>query len=115
MKLLSLSKKAYEQYCKTVKGNENAPYDQALKKLNRNIILVKEFAPERIHRRWFTKIFAYGNLDIYVKFGTIVKVVNHKGESENFEYPQERYQELSKLLGILDNHDKFSKRLKKVN
>ncbi|PAD70833.1 hypothetical protein CHH83_01905 [Bacillus sp. 7586-K] len=116
MKLLEITDEALEQYRTTVRGNENITYDQAQRKLTRNVILVKDFAPERIKRSWLTlgKNFAYGNLHIIVRSGKIIKIVNHKGrKQDSWNPPKHEYIKLCKLLGIEDNKYK-KKKFKKV-
>lgn len=108
MKLKELTTKAYNQYRSEVKGNQSISFDQAEKKLNRNLILVKETAPDRITTKGlFTTTYTYGNMKITTRFNKIVKVVNHKGMSLLWDFPETRYKELNKQLGILDC--KFSK------
>ncbi|WP_137743398.1 hypothetical protein [Robertmurraya siralis] len=111
MKIYKLPEKIYKLYQQQVKGNENITYDQAVKKLCRNIQLVKEKAPERIERKLLNVTFKYGNLHITTRLGKIIKLVNHKDYkqySDDWIFPKRRYIELNKELGIEDC--KFSKK-----
>ncbi|PLR72197.1 hypothetical protein [Bacillus sp. UMB0728] len=113
MKLLKATQKALQQYKETVKGNNKISTDEALKKLTRNVRLVKESAPERIALTWKGLKYSYGNLDITVRFGKVIEVVNHKDYRErpdDWDFPKKRYIELNKELGITDC--KFSKKKK---
>lgn len=114
MKLLKATQKALQQYKETVKGNKMISTDEALKKLTRNVQLVKESAPERIALTWKGLRYSYGNLDITVRFGKVVEVVNHKDYRErpdDWDFPKKRYIQLNKELGIVDC--KFNKKKKK--
>ncbi len=103
MKLkFELTPKAYAQYKQQVKGNEKVPWDQAEKKLNRNILLVQEADPKYTEKKLFSKIYSYGNLKVKVRFGKIVSIENHKGEPTDWHTKPRRYEELSRQLGILD-------------
>ncbi|MGG2091333.1 hypothetical protein AB1283_01025 [Bacillus sp. S13(2024)] len=103
MKLLKLTAKAYMEYCYTVKGNERTTFDQAKRKLSRNVQLVKEAAPDRIVRGLFYNTYHYGNMKITVRLGKIIKVENSKGKPVKWKFPKERYIELSKEFGITDS------------
>ncbi|PHA03037.1 hypothetical protein COE51_01455 [Bacillus pseudomycoides] len=103
MKLLKLTPKAYMEYCYTVKGNERTTFEQAQKKLSRNVQLVKETAPDRIVRGLFYNTYKYGNMSITVRLGKVIKVENTKGKPVKWKFPKERYIQLSKEYGVLDN------------
>lgn len=103
MKLLELTDKAYEQYQQQVRGNSTIAFDQAEKKLNRNIQLVKEFASQDIQHKGFFKVtFPYGNLEITTRFNKIINIENHKGRPTDWHINWQRYEQLSKQLGIID-------------
>ncbi|TCJ01141.1 hypothetical protein [Cytobacillus praedii] len=106
MKILKLTDKVYNQYRENVRGNEHITLDQAVRKLSRNVQLVEEVAPERIKRHLLSVTYSYGNLDIRVLFGTIVSIINHKGEASDWKFPKRRYIELTKEYQIDD--DKFN-------
>lgn len=111
LKLYKLPEEVYKQYQQQVKGNANITYEQAVKKLNRNIQLVKETAPERIERKFLSVTYKYGNLHLVTRLGKIVKLVNHKDYkqySDDWIFPKKRYIQLNKELGIDDC--KFSKK-----
>lgn len=117
MKLLNLTGKAYDKYRLSVKGNGNIAYDQAQKKLTRNVVLVKETIERKPYekKRFMSRslrgvTYHYGNLDITVRFGKIVDIENNKGQPVKWSFPRERYQQLNKELGILDC--KYKNRLK---
>ncbi len=111
MKLkFELTPKAYEQYKQQVKGNERIPWDQAEKKLNRNILLVQEADSKYTEKKLFTTTYSYGNLKVKVRFGKIIDIENHKGKPTDWHTKPRRYEELSRQLGILD----YKKRSNKI-
>ena len=111
MKLkFELTPKAYETYKTEVKGNANIPWDQAEKKLNRNILLVQEADPKYTKKKWLTTTYSYGNLKVKVRFNKIIDIENHKGEPTDWHTKPRRYEELSRQLGILD----YKKRRNKI-
>lgn len=114
IKLLEVTDKALEQYRTQVNGNLYITKEQAVKKLTRNVILVSDHAPERITKSGILKkTYSYGNLDITVKLGKIIKIVNHKGQQSNWHPPKQEYIKLCKQLGIEDNKYKVKKFKKK--
>ncbi|MCA1027023.1 hypothetical protein LCM23_13055 [Cytobacillus kochii] len=116
MKLLKVTDKAKEKYKSQTKGNQDTSDDQVIKKLTRNVILVKETAPDRISWGWKGIIYSYGSLDIIVRFGTVVDVQNKVGKFTHWKTPKYRYMDLNKRLGITDckfkNKKKKFKRVK---
>lgn len=105
MKLIRLSKKAYELYRTTVRDNEDITYGQSRHKLTRNIILAKNITPveERI-KLIQTQVFAFGNLYITVRLNKVVDIKNHKGRNvhRDWKFDEKRYIELNEILGIVD-------------
>ena len=100
MKLLKLTKDAYNQYKNTVKGNENISYKQAQRKLTRNVQLAIEAPQEEEHKQQDKKLYLYGNLHILVVQDRIVWVKNHRWYCDWFHKDQEEYEELSKKYKI---------------
>lgn len=104
IKLLEITDEALEQYRSQVNGNAYTTKEQAVKKLTRNYILVRDYAPERINRKLFSKVYSYGNLDMEIRFGKIIKIENHRGRPQDNWHPnKQEYIRLCKLLGIEDN------------
>jgi hypothetical protein len=111
MRLLNLKESAYNTYKREVKGNTNVTFDQAKRKLTRNILL----AVERTSLKNILKCeqqYIYGCLRITVRFGTIIKIENHIQDTiPGWTCDQQRYEEISKQLGIYEN--KFKRDIKK--
>lgn len=113
IKLLQVSDKVIEAYRREVKGNERLPTDQVIKKIHRNIQLVKEADKKYIKRNLFSTTYMYGNLHLKVKFNKVIELVNHKGRHTDWHVNWKRYEQLSRQLGILDykkNHYNKNKR-----
>ncbi|MED1863350.1 hypothetical protein P4V41_07760 [Fictibacillus nanhaiensis] len=98
--ILKLTPTAYQQYISSVNGNENISFDQAARKLSRNVHYVKDVTPDKKVRSWFDVTYLYGNLDITVRFGKIVSVVNYKGAGATLEIDKKYYNTLSKLYQV---------------
>lgn len=111
MRLLNLKESAFNQYREQVKGNTNISFDQARRKLTRNILL----AAERKRLKNFIRCqqeWIYGNLKIIVRFGTIIEIENHiKDIVPGWTLDQQKYERISKELGIYEN--KFKQNVKK--
>ena len=78
LKLLKITDNALQQYRENVKDNQYTTLEQAVRKMTRNVQLVKEYAPDRVKCTWKGIIYSYGNLDIKVRFNTVIEIVNHK-------------------------------------
>lgn len=100
MKILKMSPRVYKYYITQVRDNENTSYDQACKKLTRNVQLCKEFAPEKIKKFLNRTTYYYGNLTIKVRGKRVVKLENHKGVANKTNVDEKRYIELSREFGI---------------
>lgn len=95
--ILKLTPTAYEQYKSSVKGNQDISFDEAARKLSRNVHYVKDVLPEKITRNWFDVTYLYGNMDITVRFGKIVSIVNYKGGGVSLKIDKKYYNALSTL------------------
>lgn len=98
-KPLKLSKIAYERYCKNVKGNSETTYQQANKKLTRNVIMASKFKWKNAMSSKNRFIFNYGFLQIDVSGNTIVTVKNMQ-PFKKFVKSEFLYNKLNKKLGI---------------
>lgn len=111
MKLLNLKESAYEQYRLTVKGNETISFEQARKKLTRNV----HCAAERKSLKNASRLqyeYIYGCLRIIVRFGTIIEIENYIQDIvPDWKLDQNEYERISRELGIYDN--KFKQNAKK--
>jgi hypothetical protein len=111
IRLLNLKESAFKTYKNEVKGNLNISFDQAQKKLTRNVLL----AVERTSLKNILKCqqeWIYGNLRIIVRFGTIIEIENHiQDVVPGWTCDQKKYEAISKELGIYEN--KFKQNVKK--
>lgn len=103
MEILKMSPHAYEYYKANVRGNEDISYDQACRKMTRNVQLCKEFAPEQVTKQFRKATYTYGNLKISVRGKKVISLVNHKGTASKMKIDEKRYIELSRELGIISN------------
>jgi hypothetical protein len=93
-----LKKSAYFYYIVFVKGNKKISYEDAQKKLNRNIALAI-----KVHIEDNRYVYLYGNLHIYTKGNVITKIRNYKGVLCDWFYKDhKRFDQLNKELGIKD-------------
>jgi hypothetical protein len=100
---VKLTKEVFIYYRKNVKDNENISYDQATRKLTRNIQLAKEIPPrDESDIMKETKLYQYGNLIILVRNETVIRLWNHKGEIFTNDWIQDdiKYEEFNKKLSI---------------
>jgi hypothetical protein len=111
IRLLNLKESAFNYYKQHVKGNETISYEQACKKLTRNILL----AVDKTNLKNMLKgkqVYIYGCLKIVVRFGTIIEIENHIQDTiPGWTCDQKRYEQISKELGIYEN--KFKQNVKK--
>jgi hypothetical protein len=111
IRLLNLKESAFNYYRTNVKGNLNISFEQAQKKLSRNVLL----AVERTSLKNILKCqqeWIYGNLRIIVRFGTIIEIENHiQDVVPGWVCDQKKYEAISKELGIYEN--KFKRDIKK--
>jgi hypothetical protein len=114
IRLLNLKESAFEQYRQSVKGNANITFDQAKRKLTRNVLL----AVERTSLKNILKCqqeWIYGNMRITVRFGTIIEIENHISDIvPNWIKDEKRYEQISKELGIYRNNFKQNKKRKYI-
>lgn len=100
MRLYKLTKNSYDYYRQNVKGNEFTTYNQARKKLTRNILL----SSNKMLCGDGDTIFFYGNLEIRVnKANKIILLKNNHSINYIFRVDRDKYNELNELLGITDN------------
>jgi hypothetical protein len=108
LKLLNLKESAYQQYRLTVKGNETISFDQAMLKLNRNVLLAVERKSIKNTLKC-KRVYIYGCMRIITRFGTIIDIENHINDPiPNWKKDEKKYDQISKQLGIYQN--KFKKR-----
>jgi hypothetical protein len=96
-------------YKLTVKGNMNVSFDQARRKLTRNILLAAErkSLKNTLKRR---REFIYGNMRIIVKSGTIIEIENYIIDVvPNWTKDEEKYERITKELGIHEDKNKKRK------
>jgi hypothetical protein len=111
IRLLNLKESAYQYYRTNVKGNLNISFDQAQKKLTRNVLLaVEKTSLKNILK--CQQVYIYGNLKIIVRFGTIIEIENHIQDIvPGWTLDQKKYEQISRELGIYEN--KFKQNVKK--
>ncbi|KON87456.1 hypothetical protein AF332_11870 [Sporosarcina globispora] len=112
MKILGLTKEAYREYKGTTRDNHKTSYDQARRKLTRNVKLGEK---QKSLFNWLKgqQEYIYGQLKIVVKEDTIIEVENDKKhEIKDWVKDEEEYNHLSKKLNIKDykkkRHNKVS-------
>jgi hypothetical protein len=103
VKILKLPYELYEYYKTCVRDNENITRDQAARKLTRNVLLAKEVPPRNtLEKLKGNKMYQYGFLHIVVRRGRIVHLNNKGRLDEEWVKDEQRYQELTKKLEIVD-------------
>jgi phosphopentomutase len=105
LELLKLTDKAYDQYKRFVRHNEDITRELAEKKLTRNVMLAKEIEPRgEFEKQIGNRAWQYGNLLIITRRDKVVHIWNTKGINgyKNWELDKVKYYELSKELGIID-------------
>jgi hypothetical protein len=111
LRLLKLKQSAYDAYREQVKGNANITYDQAIRKLTRNVMLAVEKTNIKDALK-VKQVYIYGCLKIVVRFGTIIEIENHiQDVVPGWVLDQAKYEAISKELGIYEN--KFKQNVKK--
>lgn len=112
MNILRLSKKAYELYRTTVRDNEEITYDQARRRLTRNVILAKDITPvEERSKLIKTKVYAFGNLHIIVRLNKVIDIENHKkcgNLHRDWKLDVNKRTELNEILGIVDQANPYT-------
>ncbi|PKR83520.1 hypothetical protein [Heyndrickxia camelliae] len=104
MKLLRLKPEVYEYYRTKVKGNKDISYDQACKKLTRNVQCATELEPRNdFEKEIGNKAYLYGNLFIVVRKGRVVYLKNHSKlkSKHGWYFDAKKYITLSNELGIV--------------
>lgn len=96
---VELTYKAYGEYCNKVKGNRKTSYDQAKKKLNRNILLGWKTVNHNPLNGFHVK---YGCLFIYLddSLTSITGIRNYMESPVKWEKDLVLYQELNEKFGI---------------
>jgi hypothetical protein len=96
MKLYMLGKGVSKYYKTHVKGNQFADQNLIQKKLTRNVMLSKKYQLANNE-----KLYIYGNLLIFTKGNTIVRLNNIKGNGIiEYDVDKEKYNQLNKELKI---------------
>jgi ATP-dependent phosphoenolpyruvate carboxykinase len=114
VRLLNLKESAFKQYQLEVKGNANITFDQAQKKITRNVLLAVERTSLK-NLLTFKQVYIYGNMKITVRFGTIIEIENHISDPvPNWTKDEKRYEEISRELGIYRNNFKQNKKRKYI-
>jgi hypothetical protein len=114
IRLLNLKESAFKTYKNEVKGNLNISFDQAQRKLTRNVLLAVEKTSLK-NLLTFKQVYIYGNMRITVRFGTIIEIENHISNIvPNWTKDEKRYEQISKELGIYRNNFKQNKKRKYI-
>jgi hypothetical protein len=105
VELLEITEKAFRYYRKKVRGNQDITYDQARKKLTRNVLLAKKLPPrseEDVQKG--NVLYHYGNLHLLVKDGWVIHIKNHRQGNEytGWELDRFKYVDLSRKLQIVE-------------
>lgn len=104
MQTLKFANGIYNQYCKTVKGNEETSLHQARLKMTRNMQLA--IASPRYNTRGVvqTTHYKYGSLHFMVnRKGSIVWMQNNSSQAKGWKRDNKLYLKLNKELGIEEN------------
>lgn len=104
VKIYELTDEVLEYYRNNVSGNEKISYDQAKRKITRNIALASRLpSKKRLDRLLGIKHFQYGNLYIKTKRNKVVDIKNNKGQRYvDWVKDGKLYTQLTIQLGILD-------------
>jgi hypothetical protein len=110
-RLLNLKESAFEYYRTNVKGNMNISFDQAVRKLTRNVLLAVDKTSLKDALKC-KQVYVYGNMKIVLRFGTIIEIENHITDIvPGWTKDEKRYEQISKELGIyVNNFKKNNKR-----
>jgi hypothetical protein len=95
-----LTEKAYNEYITTIKWNEGMSYEDAKKKIIRDILLSREACP---HKKFiYKRLFYYGCLQIGLneKEKEIYYINNVLGVDYDFKLDREKRRMLNKIMGI---------------
>lgn len=97
---LRLTEQAYIYYCNTFLRNEETSFDDARKKLTRNVILSIGFGkgkPKMINQ---SHVFYYGTMEIRVKGNTIVHIKRNE-QAAGFTKNKRKYRYLNEYFGLV--------------
>lgn len=94
-----LPKSIYKIYKETVKGSENISYDQASRKMYRNMLLA-----HKSERPDGSCHYKYGCLHFIVANGRVVWIRNNSSPQEDWKRDNKEYIKLNRELGIEDNY-----------
>ena len=107
--MLEIKQSAFEYYRNNVRGNATISYEQAQKKLSRNVLL----AVEKKRLKNFIRCeheYIYGCMRIIVKSGTIVEIENYITDIvPDWTKDEEKYEQITKELGIHEDKNKKRK------
>jgi hypothetical protein len=96
IKFYELGKGVIRDYRANTKGNTFTPIAVIQRKLTRNILL----ASNHINLDNCEIVHFYGNLYIYTKGNTIVRIKNFKHENFELRLNWDEYKKLNRMLGI---------------
>jgi len=104
-----LPKNVYKIYRETVKGNEDTSYDQASRKMYRNMLLAyKSERPDGSHH------YKYGCLHFNVANNKVVWMRNNNTPQKGWKRNNREYIRLNKELGINDEQTLLGLLLREV-
>lgn len=99
-RLLTINNKSFEYYKKYVKGNKNISYDQARRKMTRNMHLAYQYQTSVTSEGRVIKHYTYGNLCFSVIKNEVVSIDNYRPIHSKWKQDYPKYLALSKRFGI---------------
>lgn len=97
---LQLAEQAYTCYCDTFLKNENTTFEDARKKLTRNVILSSNFNKGKPKMSNRSHVFYYGTMEIRVKGNKIIHIKKND-VAKNFTKNKRKYHYLNEHLGLV--------------
>lgn len=97
MELFKLGKGAFHHYRNSVRGNQNISFEEAQRKLTRNIQLAIEVQPEKYDDK---QLYMYGKLGILVVRDKIIWVKNNLHSPKSWKKDRKKLSSLNKELAI---------------
>jgi hypothetical protein len=103
VELIELTSKVFKYYKTRVDGNKRITYDQARRKLSRNLEMAQRVEPrneEDVQKG--NVMWQYGNLHMVTRNGYIVHIRNYKNTNaySDWKFDPYKYVELSEKYGI---------------
>lgn len=99
-KLLSINNKSFTYYRKYVKGNRHISYDQARRKMTRNMHLAYQYRVSITPEGRVVKHYTYGNLCFGIIGNEVVSIDNYQPIHSEWKQDYPKYLALSKRFGI---------------